>query len=678
MANKHPENELLYEKSRSDYNGSTSDSEDDRVLKEPFDAVELADHDRQLLLEEDEREELLTTNRPSGRRSLIGGSEDKKLDRKQWIPRQLSHKARRRKRGKSNDPGELLYKMEAGNVKDDSSSQASSSSTELDKVPSKGANNIRRQLLHTGVGVAIAGFLLFLIFGSYRASQVPKAAFNLGTLSNGTSEFAPTTILISLDGFRADFLHRDLTPTLNSFVAEGVSPKWMLPSFPSVTFPNHYTLVTGLHPESHGVVGNTFWDPELNEDFYYTDPTRSMQPKWWAGGEPLWVTAEKQNVTTAIHMWPGSEAHIGLLEPTHLDKFNGTEDLTRKVDRVLELLDLPGSDSGTNIAASTARPQFIAAYVPVVDADGHTYGPNSTEIRDTIKSVDSMLANLFKGISQRNLTMIVNVVVVSDHGMATTSTDRLIQLDDLIDLSLVDRIDGWPLYGLRPKNPADLQGLYDRLLVEAEHNDNFDVYVKETMPKRYHFSNNDRIAPLWVIPKAGWAIVHKADFDVKAAKAKGEVYHPKGLHGYDHEHPLMRSIFIARGPAFPHQPNSRLDVFQNIEVYNIVCDSLGIEPKPNNGTLRLPLKPIGVHSSQPATEGNLPEDMPPDTAISGTPPTASPSLKAESSKSVNQTDNAKGISTSSKDADSYWAFVTAKFEAAKDWADEMIAKLGGA
>ena len=297
----------------------------------------------------------------------------------------------------------------------------------------------------------------------------------------------------------------------------------------------------------------------MKEDFFYTDPSRSMQPKWWSDGEPLWVTAEKQNVTAAVHMWPGSEAHISLLEPTFLDKFNGTEDLSRKVDRVLELIDTPGVESGPAVAT---RPQFIAAYVPVVDADGHTYGPNSTEIRGTIKNVDTMLHNLFTGLDQRNLTKVVNIVVVSDHGMATTSTDRLIQLDDIVDLNLVDRIDGWPLYGLRPKNSSDVATLYDHLLAEANQNPNFDVYLRETMPDRYHFSHNDRIAPLWVIPKTGWAIVHKEDFDVKEAKAKGEVYHPKGLHGYDHEHPLMRSIFVARGPAFPHKPNSRLDVFR--------------------------------------------------------------------------------------------------------------------
>ena len=382
-------------------------------------------------------------------------------------------------------------------------------------------------------------------------------------LSNGSSTFAPTTVLISLDGFRADFLRRGLTPTLNAFIAEGVSPKYMLPSFPSVTFPNHYTLVTGLYPESHGVVGNSFWDPEMEEEFYYTDPARSMQPKWWLGGEPLWVTAEKQNVKTAIHMWPGSEAHI-TLEPSFLDKYNGSEVLSRKVDRILELLDIPSTGDNKE---SPQRPQFIAAYVPVVDAAGHLYGPNSTEISAVITSVDEMLHDLFVGLNQRNLTDIVNIVVVSDHGMASTSTERLVQLDDLIDLGLVKHIDGWPLYGLRPKDPNDLHHLYDTLKAESMRTPNFDVYLRDqNMPERYHFSKNERIAPLWVIPKTGWAIVHKEDFDIKEAKLKGEVYHPKGLHGYDHEHPLMRAIFVARGPAFPHEPNSKLDVFRKCQI----------------------------------------------------------------------------------------------------------------
>jgi len=214
------------------------------------------------------------------------------------------------------------------------------------------------------------------------------------------------------------------------------------------------------------------------------------------------------------------------------------------------------------------RPQLIAAYVPNVDADGHQYGPNSTEIRVTINDVDAMLGHIFEGLEARNLTNIVNVVVVSDHGMATTDTNRLIQLEDLIDTSLIAHTDGWPLYGLRPKNPDDLQSMYDTLSAKAATNPNIEVYLRDVnMPERYHFSKNERIAPLWIVPKTGWAIVTKDEFDVEKAKEDGSVYHPRGLHGYDHEHPLMRAIFVARGPAFPHEPNSRVAHFRMYSFY---------------------------------------------------------------------------------------------------------------
>lgn len=320
-------------------------------------------------------------------------------------------------------------------------------------------------------------------------------------------------------------------------------------------------MATGMYPEAHGVVGNTFWDPALEQEFYYTDAERSLQPHWW-GGEPLWVTAEKQNVRSAVHMWPGSEAHILNQEIAYIDKYNGSEMLSKKVDRILDLLDTPGSmDIGATL--DTPRPQLIAAYVPNVDGDGHRYGPNSTEIRETITKVDSMLGDLLAGLHTRNLTNIVNVVIVSDHGMATTDVTRLIQFESLVDPDEVSHIDGWPLYGLRPKNPNDLTRLYDQLKAKADKNPNFDVYLRDVdMPARYHFSRNERIAPLWIVPKTGWAIVRKEEMDVEEGLKKGEVYHPRGLHGYDHEHPLMRAIFVARGPAFPHTPGSRMEPFR--------------------------------------------------------------------------------------------------------------------
>lgn len=468
----------------------------------------------------------------------------------------------------------------------------------------------------------------------------------------------------------------------------------MTPSFPSVTFPNHFTLVTGLYPESHGVVGNTFWDPELKEEFYYTHTEVSMLPKWW-NAEPLWVTAETQGVRSAIHMWPGSEAHIQNIDPMFLDKYNGSEILSRKVDRVLGFLDLPSPfDLENHVPGTTTRPQFIAAYVPNVDADGHRYGPNSTEIRSTISAVDSMLASLFAGLEARNLTDIVNVVIVSDHGMATTSIDRVIQLDDLIDMEMVDHIDGWPLRGLRPKEPQHTQLLHLQLLralndTPSLHN-GMEVHLRTEMPERYHFSNNDRIAPLWVIPKTGWAIVERPDFDLEQTKASGEDYHPHGIHGYDHEHPLMRAIFVARGPAFPHPKGARLDPFQNINVYNIICDSLGMKPHSNNGTLRLPLKPVGVHGDEGDTGVDIVDD--PFVIVgdvkgedeNGVPEVEDGAEPGAVDEPVSQDEPVKSEpETADGDGDdekeeqkSWWDLFHEAVEQAKDWASGVLEGVG--
>ncbi|RMZ86580.1 hypothetical protein DV736_g6195, partial [Chaetothyriales sp. CBS 134916] len=585
---------------RDDQGSAAAQTEDCDAVDASADDADSADDGSDILDEAEEQEKLLN---PPTRFDAIADTFRKRDERR-----------KRRGRAPASHTGQVVFEMESGYK--DSSSQS---------------------LLFVG-----------LAWGAWRASHTRNSDANTTpTFWNGTHSFKPTTILISLDGFRADFLNRGLTPALNAFIASGVSPSYMLPSFPSVTFPNHFTLVTGLYPESHGIVSNQFWDPELQEEFYYTDTKISMQPKWWTA-EPVWVTAEKQGVRTAIHMWPGSEAHISHIEPTYLDKFNASEVLPRKVDSLLHWLDLEDE-----------RPQLLLAYVPDVDSDGHLYGPNSTEIRATIADVDSMLTLLVEGLLTRNLTEIVNLVVVSDHGMATTSTNRLIQLDNIIDLSLVNHIDGWPLRGLRLKKPErDLDPLYTQLLLEANKTGTFDVYTRETMPARYHFTNNDRIAPLWVVPKAGYAVVEKQDFNVEEALTSGQEYHPKGLHGYDHEHPLMRAIFVARGPAFPHPPNSRVAVFQNTEVYNIVCDSIGLQSHSNNGTLHLPLKPNGLHPDGPKVE--TPYDA---GQHENTPPQ---DVSADTSDENKET---------TVDKPTWWSFLHEQLQKAKDWAKHFVDSL---
>lgn len=535
---------------------------------------EASDGEHDILESEDERERLLT------QKEGISGFFKKKTvrigRRERAAPTTKSEmKERKQEQGTESEASALMYEMEEASL-----SRRSSESDERRLLATKTHRKVRpapashlrcaanppqtrrsRRCRRALIYLAILALFIVLLFAAYRVSRPTTLRPPPVMVSNGTSLFAPTTILISLDGFRADFLYRGLTPTLNSFIREGVSPKYMLPSFPSVTFPNHFTMATGLYPEAHGVVGNTFWDPAQRKEFYYTDPKKSLQAEWW-GGEPIWRTAERQNVRVAVHMWPGSEAHFDYFVPTYVDKYNGSEALPRKVDRIMGLLDLPGPED-VGAQSDQPRPQLIAAYVPNVDSDGHKYGPNSTEIRQTIKNADNMLGDILSGLKARNLTDIVNVVVVSDHGMATTDTSRLIQLEDLIDPAELEHIDGWPHYGLRPKKIGELERLHKQVVDRAQNLSSIEVYLRDVdMPERYHFSQNERIAPLWIIPKAGWAIVDKSEGDVVEMLKNHDVYHPRGVHGYDHEHPLMRAIFIARGPAFPHQPNSRVDPFR--------------------------------------------------------------------------------------------------------------------
>lgn len=670
---------LLSRKSYDDDAASIGSKEADDPSVDDRTAQELKERDREVF--EDDYEESIETLPSSQKQGLArifqGVSGNGETSEKKPMRPSKRHRERRRRRGQ--EESELMYEMEEGGEVSQSPSREgtpprASSESDLHRLGriqgDQKRTRKRRRFLHVCIHVGIIGLFIFLVWAAYRATRSTRPSIALAALSNGTSTFLPTTILISLDGFRADFLQRGLTPTLNAFIQEGISPLYMLPSFPSVTFPNHYTMVTGLYPESHGVVGNTFWDPALQEEFFYTDPARSMQAKWW-GGEPLWATAEKQGVRTAVHMWPGSEAHILDIEPSSMDKYSGDESLDNKVSRVLSFVDEP----------EATRPQLIMAYVPVIDTDGHLYGPNSTEIRQTISDVDDMLQSIFMGLTQRNLSDIVNVVVVSDHGMATTDRTRLIQLEELVNVDEIEHLDGWPLYGLRPKNIDDLSRIYTDLKEEAKEHPAIDVYLRDTdMPERYHFQRNERIAPLWIIPKAGWAIVSREEFDVAEGLITGEVYHPRGLHGYDHEHPLMRAIFVARGPAFPHKKGSRVEVFQNTEVYNIICDSVGVQPVPNNGTLRLPLKPVGLHSDPDAPKPSTPADPVPSEQpdLTGIPDDEGGGKKEEIGE-ILDSDLAEG-KEGAMDSDSpdkiqpmtWWQWVISKWKEAKEKLAELF------
>lgn len=410
------------------------------------------------------------------------------------------------------------------------------------------------------------------------------------TVSNSTHDFYQTTIVVSLDGFHPHYVSPKLTPALHDMMMNQYGAPYMTPSFPSSTFPNHWTIVTGLYPSEHGIVGNTFYDPKLKKQFVNTNPKQGgLDPDFWQGGEPVWETAFKQGVNSAVHMWPGSEVPgVGIDNgPMAVDRYNGLELLSSKVDRVMGWLDEPDIKN---------RPQLILTYVPTIDLYGHQFGISGPNITNALTYVDNFVSLLRKELQSRNLTDIANLIILSDHGMAPTSNDRLLYLDDVVNMTKIEHVDGWPLFGLRPYKSYSVEDIYNELTTnfgnQEEHiQNNFDIYKVEDLPEEWEFGGktnkhnfNYRLAPIWVVPKVGYSVTTHDQM-----KEKNNDYTPKGVHGYNNTELLMRATFLAEGPYFSSilsEGNKMVKPFRNTEVYNLICQSLGITPAANNGTIK--------------------------------------------------------------------------------------------
>ena len=384
--------------------------------------------------------------------------------------------------------------------------------------------------------------------------------------STSIRDLRPTVILISLDGFRYDYLEKYHPPTLLSLARDGVQAKWMIPSFPSKTFPNHYTIATGLYPQNHGIVENNVFDKGFNATFTMSNREEVQNGRWWLG-EPIWITAEKQGQKTAPYFWPGSEAEIAGARPTYWKPYDGKVTNEARVDTLLSWLDLPPGE----------RPTFLTLYFSDVDNAGHDFSPDAVETREAVLKVDRDLGRLIDGLKARRIFAQVNLIIVSDHGMAKQDPNNAIILDELFDTSLAERI-LWTseivsIFPKAGKEDAIYKTLKARLPPQAK------VYYKAEVPARFHYSNSPRIAPLLVLPEEGWTLTTRAKFD--ESKAKNPKNGLRGGHGYDNELPSMRAIFIAHGSAF--KKGVVIEPFENVQVYNMMTRILGLRPAPNDG-----------------------------------------------------------------------------------------------
>jgi predicted AlkP superfamily pyrophosphatase or phosphodiesterase len=336
----------------------------------------------------------------------------------------------------------------------------------------------------------------------------------------------------------------------------------LVPVFPTKTFPNHYSIVTGLSAEHHGIVSNNMYDPEFDATFSLGDRDAVRDPRWWEG-EPIWVTAELQGVTTAAFFWPGTEAPIKGIQPTHWKVYDDDVPNGERVRQVLAWLELP----------EPTRPRLVTLYFSSVDHAVHRFGLESAEALAAMASVDSALAVLVHGLERRGLRDRVNLVVVSDHGMAATSPDRLIFLDDAVDLAAV-RVSDWsPVAALWPA-PEQEEQVVRGLRAASTH---WRVYRKAEIPERFHYREHRRIAPVIAVADEGWEITTRERFTWSPDSWSG------ATHGWDPELPSMQALFVAAGPAFAE--GLVVPAFQNVHIYELLCAVLRLEPAPNDGSV---------------------------------------------------------------------------------------------
>ncbi|HKN78221.1 MAG TPA: ectonucleotide pyrophosphatase/phosphodiesterase [Lysobacter sp.] len=375
---------------------------------------------------------------------------------------------------------------------------------------------------------------------------------------------APPVLLISIDGFRSDYLDRRLTPNLSRLAEQGVRGEGMTPSYPALTFPNHYTLVTGLRPDRHGVVHNTMHDAQLG-DFKASDERDASDPRWWNGAEPIWVTAERAGVHAATMFWPGSQAPIRGVRPTHWRSYDASVSNDARVDEVVSWLAQP-----------TPRIRFATLYFELLDKTGHAYGPDSPEMQHDIVAIDAAIGHLVHVLDVRGLHD-TNIVIVSDHGMAEVAPGHVVAIEDMVDAEDVDVVSTGQVIGFAPRR-GHSRAAETRLLGRHDH---YACWKKDALPARWHFGAHPRVPPIVCQMDEGWDAISRSEIAKRPA-------HARGSHGYDPALPSMRALFIARGPAF--RAGARLPVFDNVDVYPLLAKLIGVPPLPNDGTLD-PLQP---------------------------------------------------------------------------------------
>ena len=408
-----------------------------------------------------------------------------------------------------------------------------------------------------------AVLFLSLVVG-YGAARVPEpqapatapALQGSGGINRPDHLGKPSLLLLSFDGFRADYLDRLVLPNFRRMMARGVRAQAMRPVFPSITFPNHYSLVTGLYPGHHGIVENGFFDPVRNAAYSFRNEATVTDGSWY-GGEPIWVTAERQGMVSACFFWPGSEAAIKGVRPTIWNKYDGNIANPARVATVLGWLRLPAE----------RRPHLITLYFSDIDSASHRAPLEGGDVARAVMSMDATLGTLLDGIDALPDRDRVIVLLTSDHGMTNTSAAQTVQLSSLVDTSNIQPSFSGPITGLHVAGDADaVRRVRDRLNAGLKHGR---AWLRQDLPERYHFRDAARAGNVVVVMDEGWTMATSVITRALIQNAWGE-------HGWAPEVESMRAMFLIAGPGI--RRGATIPEVENVDVYPLMTELLGLQP----------------------------------------------------------------------------------------------------
>lgn len=409
-------------------------------------------------------------------------------------------------------------------------------------------NPDRLARLRRAAGIA-AALALAACGYPYTPPALPSATTPAAPLSTAAVGARPVTILVSIDGFRPDYLRQGNTPNLDALAARGVLAA-MRPSFPTLTFPNHYTLVTGLRPDRNGIVENTMEDPRRpGVTFKNSDAKQTGDRFWWDEAVPIWVAAERANIRTGVMFWPGSDAAVGGVRPSAWVPYTANITSAQRVQFVLDWLRRPGAE----------RPGFETLYFDVVDKRSHDQGFDSPEKFAAIREVDAAIGQLVEGLTAQGAA--ANLVIVSDHGMEGVPVGHELDPRTLVSPNLARVQFGGPLLFFYP-NPGQDAVVAAAVLKPRAH---FRCWRREALPVNFAYGRNPRVPPFVCLADSGWRFTTEPPL----AYAKGE-------HGFDPRDPAMRALFLGVGPAF--RPGRTLAEFDNVDLYPLLRTLIGLPP----------------------------------------------------------------------------------------------------